>query len=149
MVIMNMTLRLFCFFLRHPFLQLFYFVYFSRFAHVSHHSHHSGPVLCHWQLCDAEAPLDARVHSHLHTVLCQVLHHRCDCVGGGRARRAAAGCHHLPGIFCQGEQCCMLHTVWYYCTYGIVCVTSINNVISFTHKMLVKSRKYLVHCLLL
>lgn len=85
------------------------FCIFFRFAHVSHHSNHPGPVLCHWQLCDAEAPLDARVHSHLHPVFCQVLHHRCDCVGGGRAGGAAAGCHHLPGVFCQGEQCHMLY----------------------------------------
>lgn len=76
-----------------------------RFGDVCHHGHHPGALLCHWQLCASEEALASRVHAGLHSVFCQILHHRCHSAGGGCSWRSATGCYYLLGLLRQGRTC--------------------------------------------
>ncbi len=65
--------------------------------------HHPHPLLCHWYVWRPGPWVDGRVHSNLHSILCEVFHYRCDRAGGSRAWGAASSGHYLSGLFRQGE----------------------------------------------
>ena len=73
-----------------------------RSIHVGSRRHHPDHPLPDRYLLDSGGSVDQRVYADLRAVLGQVLHHRCDGAGGGRAWRSPSGCHHLPGLFSQG-----------------------------------------------
>ncbi len=59
-------------------------MFLCRSGDVSHHSDHLGGAVRGGHFLDPGTSLGNRVHSRLHSVLCQVLYHRCDRAGGGR-----------------------------------------------------------------
>ena len=61
------------------------------------HSHHQ---VLRQDLCHARPSVEIRLHPEV----CQVHHHRCDCVGGGCPGRLAARCDPVPGLFRQGTE---------------------------------------------
>ena len=60
---------------------------------------HPDPAFLHRGVCSEENG----VGCVLHPALCQVLHHWCDCAGGGCAGGSASGGHPGPGLLCQGQ----------------------------------------------
>lgn len=74
-----------------------------RTGHVSHHCHYLGGSVCGRHLLDPESPLGQGLHTHLHPVLCEILHHRRHRPGGCCSRRPASRCHNLPGVLRQGK----------------------------------------------
>lgn len=75
---------------------------FHRTGHVSHHSYYLGGAVCSRHLLDPRPSLGQGLHTHLHSVLCEILHHWCHCSGGCCSRRPATCCNNLPGILRQG-----------------------------------------------
>ncbi len=75
----------------------------GRSHHVCVDRHHPHPVLCHWYIWRPGPWVDSRVHSNLHSILCEVFHYWCDRAGGSRAWGTASCCHYISGLFRQGE----------------------------------------------
>lgn len=93
-------------FLFHEFLRCMCMLmcFFARSLHVGHHGHHSCGSLSGGHILYPRASLDQRLHSHLHPVPCEVLHHRGDCARRCRAWGSPSRRHHLISLFCESMQ---------------------------------------------
>lgn len=81
-----------------------FFLCAARFVDVCHHRYHSCLIFCNWHLLGSEETVARWVHTDLHTVFREVLHHWSYGFGGGRPRRSAPCGHYLTSLLSQGKQ---------------------------------------------
>lgn len=79
--------------------------FLCRAAYVGRYSHHPGGAVCGGHILVPGPALGPGLHTHLHTVFCEILYHWCDRSGGGCSRRPATCRNYLPSILRQGKFC--------------------------------------------